>query len=66
MDHVIEESMKVYNGTSAENILIFHAGLSQWWEEDAQKHTRTEAQGRKTKVVGDSPELCRGLDTTMG
>ena len=79
MDHVISESKKVYAGTPQEHdFKIFHDGLSQWWEADAQKHMhekgfkerQLQAEGDtnkgtryEAKVVGDSPELCRGLDS---
>ena len=80
MDHIVSESSKVYAGTEyADTFLIFHDGLSQWWEPDAQAHL--EAPGFRDrqlrclgdtnkgnhhyegKVVGDSPELRRGLDS---
>jgi hypothetical protein len=80
MDHVVAESKKVYDGTpAAERFLIYHDGLAQWWEKEAQtylheKHNFHDRQLRCwgdtnkgtryfNKVVGDSPELCRGLDS---
>jgi hypothetical protein len=79
MDHVVVESKKIYKGTAVEDtFLIFHDGLAQWWESDAQDHlahlgfkdrqlrcygATNQAFARyRNKVVGDSPELCRGLD----
>jgi hypothetical protein len=80
MDHVVTESKKIYEGTpAAARFLIFHDGLSQWWEKEAQaylheKHGFRDRQVRAyrdtnrgtryyRKVVGDTPELCRGLDS---
>ena len=79
MDHVVEESNKVYERTPAfDTFCIFHDGLSQWWEEGSQDYLHTlgfrDRQLRAfgdtnkgtryfRKVVGDSPELCRGLDS---
>ena len=79
IDHIIEESKKVYAGTEAEDrFLIYHDGLSQLWEKGAVDylkkigwHSRfircwgdTNAGTRYfEKVPGDSPELCRGLDS---
>ena len=41
MKHVVEESNKVYAGTTAHNqFFIFHDGLSQWWEPGAQAYLR--------------------------
>eukprot|EP00732_Lithocolla_globosa_P000473 Lithocolla_globosa_v1_NODE_141_length_5757_cov_121.254121.p2 type:complete len:335 gc:universal NODE_141_length_5757_cov_121.254121:3013-2009(-) len=64
---------------AADTFLIFHDHLSQWWEADAQKylHERHGFRDRQLrclgdvnkgtryegKLVGDSPELCRGLDS---
>jgi hypothetical protein len=80
MDHVVCESQKLYAGTAgADRFLIFHDGLSQWWEKEAQEylHTRWSFRDRQlrcngdtnkgtryhNKVVGDSPELTRALDS---
>lgn len=79
MDHVATESMKIYGGTAAEgSFKIFHDGLSLWWEKDSQDYLNsigfkdrqirctgeTNSNNRyKGKLVGDSPELCRGLDS---
>jgi hypothetical protein len=81
MQHVVEESKRIYHGTAAENrFQIFHDGLTQWWEPDAQaylanvlqfplnRQLRCEGSTNQDnryhcKVVGDSPELCRGLDS---
>jgi hypothetical protein len=77
--HVIEESKKIYAGTAEEDtFLIFHDGLSAWWESDAQAYIKDLGFGDRQlrcvgdtnlgsrywgKVVGDSPELCRTLDS---
>jgi hypothetical protein len=81
MSHVVSESRRLYAGTSAEStFMIFHDGLSQWWEPGAQEYLanvlcfplnrqlrcegNTNADNRYYhKVVGDSPELCRALDS---
>ena len=79
MDHAIAESTKIFAGTlRADDFLIFHDGLSQWWEVEAQQYLadknfadrqlRCEGDANKEfkrnhhKVVGDSPELCSALD----
>ena len=78
MDHVIDCSEAAYEGTAREkDFIIFHDGLSEWWEAGAQEHM--ERRGYKNrqlrnitanldnryafKVVGDSPEICRALDS---
>eukprot|EP00732_Lithocolla_globosa_P000603 Lithocolla_globosa_v1_NODE_207_length_5169_cov_7.885329.p3 type:complete len:201 gc:universal NODE_207_length_5169_cov_7.885329:2147-2749(+) len=59
--------------------MIFHDHLSQWWEKEAQEYihskhnfrhrqlrcvgTCNEGTRYENKLVGDSPELCRGLDS---
>ena len=76
-----EESRRVYAGTAAyDRFLIFHDGLTQWLEPQAQaylrdvlgfpldRQMRNEGETNKGNryylhVVGDSPELCRGLDS---
>jgi hypothetical protein len=79
MDHVINESIKIYEGTVHEfDFFLFHDGLSAWWEEGAQaymasrgfkdRQIKNNNDGNKTtryhqKVVGDSPEICRALDS---
>ena len=79
MAHVIEESIQIYEGTvHKDTFFIFHDGLSAWWEKDAQdfmeskgfKHRQIKNtnEGNKSnryneKVVGDSPEICRALDS---
>jgi hypothetical protein len=78
IDHVIAESKRIYAGTPhADTFIIFHDGLSQWWEAEAQEYIRvkgfrdrqlrcvgTTNMGNRYmgKVTGDSPEICRGLD----
>jgi|AntAceMinimDraft_1070359.scaffolds.fasta_scaffold22423_1 hypothetical protein len=78
MDHVIDESTKAYAGTEhADDFFIFHDGLSAWWEKGAQEHMKergfehrqirniTANVGNRYayKIVGDSPEMCRALDS---
>jgi hypothetical protein len=79
IDHVISESTRLYAGSEhADTFQIFHDGLTAWWEPAAQdyiakkgfkdrqlrslgptnKGTRYEG-----KLPGDSPEICRGLDS---
>jgi hypothetical protein len=77
MDHVIDESIKAYRGTQHEHdFVIFHDGLSAWWEKGAQEHmkargfehrqirniTANKGTRYEGKIVGDSPEICRSLD----
>jgi hypothetical protein len=79
MDYVIDSLTEMYAGTDhADDFVIFHDALSQWWEAGAQKHMEKrgfkDRQVRclgdvnrdnryyKEKLVGDSPELMRGLD----
>ena len=79
MEHAIMEATIIFAGTlHADDFLIFHDGLSQWWECDAQQflesknfgHRQLRCEGETNKeykryhhkVVGDSPELCRALD----
>ena len=78
MAHVIDESTKAFAGTSrASTFFIFHDGLSAWWEAEAQAYLASRGfanrQVRNTtankgtryerKIVGDSPEMCRALDS---
>ncbi len=78
MDHVIDESTKAFAGTlRAHTFFIFHDGLSAWWEGDAQVHmevrgfknrqirniTANKGTRYENKIVGDSPEMCRALDS---
>ena len=78
MNHAINESIRIYENTEYANTFkIFHDGLTAWWEKDAQNYMESrgflDRQIRNTnvgnstnryslKVVGDSPEICRGLD----
>ena len=77
-DHVIRESTKAFANTPHwDSFSIFHDGLSAWWEADAQAHIASlgfaNRQIRNTvankgtryehKIVGDSPEICRALDS---
>ena len=78
MDHVIEASTAAFTGTSRANTFaIFHDGLSAWWEADAQAYlasrgfanrqirntTANKGTRYERKIVGDSPEMCRALDS---
>lgn len=80
MDHVVSESKRLYKGTKhAKDFMIFHDGLSAWWEEESQEHlamlgfrdrqlrclgdTNRDSRYYGGKLVGDSPELCVGLDS---
>ena len=78
MDHVIDESTAAFANTDYwDSFFIFHDGLSAWWEADAQAHLASRGfahrQIRNTgakkgtryegKIVGDSPEMCRALDS---
>jgi hypothetical protein len=76
--HVITESTLVYAGTArADDFFIFHDGLTAWWTKESQEYIdslgflnrqiRCVGETNKGtryawKIVGDSPELCRGLD----
>ena len=78
IDHVISESIKLYAGTErALTFHIFHDGLTVWWTPEAQAYIASKGFGDRQmqclgatnkgtryegKVVGDSPEFCRGLD----
>ena len=78
IDHVITESTKIYAGTDrADTFFIFHDGLTVWWTIESQdyieslgfRHRQLCCMGDtnkgnryENKVVGDSPEICRGLD----
>jgi hypothetical protein len=77
-DHVIKESTDVYVGSArAADFLIFHAGLTCWWTSESQDYIASKGflhrqlccvgdtnKGTRyeRKVVGGSPEICRGLD----
>ena len=78
MDHVIASSTAAFAGTThALDFTIFHDGLSAWWEADAQAHlaargfanrqirniTANKGTRYENKIVGDSPEMCRALDS---
>ena len=78
MAHVIDESTSVFAGTSrASDFFIFHNGLSAWWETEAQAYLASRGfahrQIRNTtankgtryegRIVGDSLEMCRALDS---
>jgi hypothetical protein len=79
MNHVVLESIKMYEGTNELNtFVIFHDGLKQWWEKEAQEHMASLGFRNRQlrclgntnsgtiyegKLVGNSPEICRGLDS---
>ena len=78
MAHAIDESTRAFEGTSrASTFSIFHDGLSAWWESEAQaylasrgcanRQIRSTTANRDTryerKIVGDSPKMCRTLDS---
>lgn len=79
IDHVIIESTNIYLGTEFENsFLTFHDGLSAWWEKEAQQYLTSQGFAKRQlccydptnlqnryrhKLAGDSPEICRGLDS---
>ena len=78
MDHVINTSTAAYAGTErALGFFIFHDGLSTWWEALAQAYMRARGFEHRQirnidankgtryegKIVGDSPEMCRALDS---
>ena len=78
IDHVIPESVNIYIGTEREDdFRIFHDGLTCWWTKESQEYIASKGFSRgqlrcegdtnkgtryEMKVVGDSPEICRGLD----
>lgn len=78
IDFMVRESDKIYAGTPyANSYFMYHDALSQFWEGEAVAYMKeigmhnrllrcTGETNRGTryfeKVVGDSPELCRGLD----
>jgi hypothetical protein len=80
MDHVFRVSTETYAGTvHADDIALFHDGLSAWWEAGALAHmkalgfehrkirniTANKESRYEGKIVGDSPEMCRALDSTV-
>ena len=78
IDRMIAEANGIYAGTPEENnFLIYHDGLSQYWESAAQEYIALRGYSIRLlrcygitnrgtryncKVVGDSPERCRALD----
>jgi len=80
MDHVIEQGNNIYQNTDVANtFLVFHDGLTQWWEKESQQYLNDVHNFRNrqlrcygdtnmktryhNKVVGKSPEMCRALDS---
>ena len=73
-----ESTKMYANTPQANTFMIIHDGLSTWWEKEAQEHmaslgfenrqvTNIGATNRGSayyegKLVGNSPEMCRGLD----
>ena len=78
IDHVIPESVNIYIGTEREDdFRIFCDGLTFWWTKESQEYIALNGfSGRELrceddtnkgtlyvmKGVGDSLEICRGLD----
>ena len=56
MDHVIEESIKIYADTDQrDTFLIFHDGLSAWWEGEAQTYLAEQGFAhRQLRALGDT------------
>jgi hypothetical protein len=79
IDHAIEQSTAIYaNTVHANTFFIFHDALSTWWENEAQVYiaqlgfanrqvrcmgTTNAGTRYEGKLTGDSPEMCRGLDS---
>ena len=79
MSHVVAVSKAAYAGAARQDdFMIFHDGLTAWWEPEAQQHMEklgmrdrqlralhdTNKNTRYAgKLVGNSPELCRALDS---
>lgn len=79
IDHVITESDAMYAGTEwADSYLLFHDALSLWWTREAQDYIGSRGFSKRQlccinptnadtryegKLPGDSPEMCRGLDS---
>lgn len=79
IQHVVSKSEEAYKGTTHEkDFLIYHDALSQWWEKGAQAYIKelgfedrqlrcvgstNEGTRYHMGLVGDSPELCRALDS---
>ena len=73
----MQKSTSFKGSTHEEDFMIFHDALTAWWEPQAQlhmkelgfEHRQLQAYGDTNKgtryhrkLVGDSPEICRGLD----
>jgi hypothetical protein len=79
IDHMIDEGTRIYKGTNREDDwIMFHDGLTCYWTPESQEYIRSKGfydrqfrclgetnKGNRyyLKVCGDSPEICRGLDT---
>lgn len=79
INHVISESDAMYAGTEwASSYLVFHDALSLWWTREAQEYIASRGFSKRQlccidptnagtryqgKLPGDSPEMCRGLDS---
>ena len=78
MLHVVTQPQAIYAGTAEfDTFLIYHDGLKQWWERSAQNYLaylgfanrQLKAYGDTNRdtiycgsVVGNSPDMARGLD----
>ena len=78
MAHVIDESTNAFFSTShASDFFLFHDGRLAWCEGEAQAYlasngfanrkirniTANKGARYEGKIVGDSPEMCRALDS---
>lgn len=79
MAHAVRVGNEAYKDTPFKDTwVVMHDGLSSWWEKGAQAYLRSLGFEHRQlgclgdtnkgtryhfKVVGDSPELCRGLDS---
>ncbi|KAJ1424247.1 hypothetical protein B484DRAFT_464846 [Ochromonadaceae sp. CCMP2298] len=66
IDHVISESKCMYAGTSCEDtFIIFHYGLKQWWEKEAQAYIREKGYPRRFGM-GTPPRGLEDHGTLLG
>lgn len=79
IDHVLAQSTAMYAGTAlADKFIVFHDALSAWWTPEAQAYIKSKGFEHRqlrclpptcvgtryaNKLPGDSPEICRGLDS---
>ncbi len=59
MLHAVTEHEKIYKGTSREKTsMIFHDGLSQWWEKEAQEYMSELGYGnRQLRILPENNEF---------